>query len=116
MGGLEWGEKDHLLTLAYTIYLDGLNEFGYPVHEARHFDNDGWYEAETVTDHAAAAFDQHSKDNPKPGPGERVVVKFTRPEDRRSALQCGDDPLRETDTGKHEADKDNPPSTGITST
>lgn len=80
LGGVEWGEQDHLLTLAYTVYLDGLNDLGFPSMQARHFDNDGFYEVETILDHSAAALERHNQDNKDPEPGERVFVKYTRPE------------------------------------
>lgn len=77
----DWLEKDYVLTLGYTIYKDGLNELGFPYNLTRHPDNDGWFEAETVTDHAVAAYEQYGRDNPKPGVGERVIVRYTRPAD-----------------------------------
>ncbi|NOJ59761.1 hypothetical protein [Arthrobacter sp. 260] len=59
--------------------MDGLNEMGFPINQSRHFDNDGYYEAETIQDHSLAAVEQFQKDNKVSSPGERVVVRYTRP-------------------------------------
>ncbi|MBE0009602.1 MULTISPECIES: hypothetical protein [unclassified Arthrobacter] len=114
MGGPEWGEKDHLLTLAYTVYLDGLNEMGFPLSQTRHFDNDGYYEAETIQDHSLAAVDQFRKDNKESAPGERVVVRYTRPEGKPlPALDVGKNALRKANTRKNKPHKNDPPSAGV---
>lgn len=81
-GGDEWGDKDHLLVLAHTIYEDGLNEMGLPRHLTTHPDNDGWYQVASVIDHSVAAREQWEKDNPTHTPGERVYVQYTRPADK----------------------------------
>jgi hypothetical protein len=44
-----------------------------------HPDNEGWYEAEKVVDWSLAAKQQFEKDMKDPEPGERIIVRYTRP-------------------------------------
>ena len=82
LGGCKWGESDHLLTFAYTLYLAGMCSCGHPKHLCQHPDNDGWYKAETVICNAQAAIDNITgKDGYKAEPGELFVTRYTRPAD-----------------------------------
>lgn len=75
LGGLdgEWGHKDHILTLSYTMYRDGLCSCGHPVAVAHEDEHDGWFVAKTSVCVACAAVD-HKRDDDKPAPGEKVYT------------------------------------------
>lgn len=76
-------EKDYVLTLALTIYEDGLCSCGQPMAVAHHEDNDGWYDAKKTQCHSCAkreaATQGNGKDPYKPVPGEKVYTVYTRP-------------------------------------
>lgn len=84
LGGLdgEWEVKDHLLTLALTIYRDGLCGCGKPLSVAHHPDNDGWYTARTTVCHSCAAVDRQRDQKEEQKPGEKVYAQYDRPEDK----------------------------------
>jgi hypothetical protein len=76
-------EKDYVLSLALTIYEDGLCSCGQPLILAHHPDNDGWYEAHKTQCHSCAAREiatqGTSKEQYVPQPGERVYTTYERP-------------------------------------
>lgn len=82
MGGLdgEWGEKDQILTLALTVYRDGLCKCGRPLSIAHHPDNNGWYSAHETTCHACRAVEKAQKDNERE-PGTSLFPVYDRPSD-----------------------------------
>ncbi|MDR4533209.1 hypothetical protein [Glutamicibacter sp. PS] len=79
----DWTDKDYLLSLALTVYEDGLCSCGHPVELAHHPDNDGWYEAHQKICHACAARERATKGTEKnphrAEPGERVYTTYDRP-------------------------------------
>jgi len=76
-------EKDYVLSLALTIYEDGLCSCGQPIILAHHPDNDGWYEAHKTQCHSCAARERATQGTSKeqyiPQPGERVYTTYDRP-------------------------------------
>ena len=82
----EWTTKDYVLSLALTIYEDGLCSCGQPLAVAHHPDNDGWYDAHKTQCHSCAARERETKGTPqspyKPQPGEKVYTVYTRPESK----------------------------------
>jgi hypothetical protein len=83
LGGFVWGEVDHLLTFAYTLYLAGMCSCGHPTKVCQHPDNDGWFEAKTVVCNAQAEIDRITgAEKYKPAPGERFYTEYTRPADK----------------------------------
>lgn len=78
--GEQWTEKDYLLTLAYTEYLEGMHACGYPRHVCQHPDNaGGWFETETVVCFATEAVDlETSSEGYKPEPGGSLVAVLKR--------------------------------------
>ena len=78
-----WGEVDHLLTFAYTLYLAGMCSCGHPTKVCQHPDNDGWFEAKSVVCNAQAEIDRITgAEKYKPAPGERFYTEYTRPADK----------------------------------
>ncbi|WP_275779712.1 hypothetical protein [Paenarthrobacter sp. Y-19] len=79
-------ERDYVLTLALTIYEDGLCGCGQPAAIAHHPDNDGWYDAHKIQCHSCAARERATTGagtQPyKPDPGEKVFTSYERPEDQ----------------------------------
>lgn len=82
----EWTDKDYLLSLALTIYEDGLCACGQPIVLAHHPDNDGWYEAHKRTCQSCAARERATQGNGKAAyeaaPGEKVYTTYDRPADK----------------------------------
>ncbi|GAA1453477.1 hypothetical protein ACFP47_09215 [Nesterenkonia lacusekhoensis] len=64
LGGLdgEWGEKDQVLTLVYTLYKDGLCSCGQPIILAHDDENSGWFVAQESVCVACAAVEDHRED------------------------------------------------------
>ena len=87
----DWLEKDYPLTLALTVYEDGLCGCGQPMALAHHPDNDGWYDAHKTQCHSCAARDlatAGSSNEPyTPAPGEKVYTEYTRPESKPLAAR-----------------------------
>jgi hypothetical protein len=79
----DWTDKDYVLTLALTIYEDGLCACGQPMAVAHHPDNDGWYDAKKVQCNSCAKRENATSGdgtNPyKAAPGEKVYTIYTRP-------------------------------------
>lgn len=65
----EWGDKDRKLTLAYSMYKDGLCSCGHPAVIAHDDEHDGWIVAKSdVVCHVCAALEgKREKDNIEPG-------------------------------------------------
>lgn len=74
----DWTDKDYVLSLALTIYEDGLCSCGQPTVVAHHVDNDGWYEAQKVQCYSCASRElatANSGSEPyTPDPGEKVYA------------------------------------------
>jgi len=79
-------EKDYLLTLALTIYEDGLCACGQPMILAHHEQNDGWYDAHKVQCHSCAARERETQGKGgqayQPAPGEKVFSRYSRPAEK----------------------------------
>lgn len=72
-----------MLSLALTVYEDGLCSCGQPVAVAHHQDNDGWFEAHKTQCHSCAARERStSGQNYTPQPGEKVYTTYDRPADK----------------------------------
>lgn len=75
-----------MLTLALTLYEDGLCACGHPLVLAHHPDNDGWYDAHKLQCHSCAARERATAgsgtDPYVPQPGEKVFTQYTRPADK----------------------------------
>jgi hypothetical protein len=86
----EWMEKDYVLSLALTIYEDGLCSCGHPLILAHHPDNDGWYEADKTQCHSCAARERAtqgtSNERYVPAPGEKLQTRYKRPESKPLSL------------------------------
>jgi hypothetical protein len=78
----EWTDKDYVLSLALTIYEDGLCGCGQPMAVAHHPDNDGWYDAKKTQCHSCAKREQANTGKQDPPPGEKVYTIYTRPTDK----------------------------------
>lgn len=76
----DWTDKDYLLTLAYTIYEDGLCACGQPRVISHHTDNDGWYEIKKAECFSCAAQERATAGSGNtpytPAPGEKVYTIF----------------------------------------
>lgn len=75
----DWTDKDYVLTLALTIYEDGLCVCGQPMAVAHHPDNDGWYDAKKIQCHSCAKREAASAGKADPVPGEKTYTIYTRP-------------------------------------
>jgi len=82
----DWTEKDYVLTLALTVYEDGLCSCGQPMAVAHHKDNDGWYDSKKTQCHSCAARERATQPNGStpyvPAAGEKVYTIYTRPADK----------------------------------
>jgi hypothetical protein len=78
--GEVWTEKDYLLTLAYTEYLEGMHSCGYPRHICQHEENaGGWFTTKEVTCYATEAVEiETSAEGYKPQPGVSLVAVYER--------------------------------------
>lgn len=74
LGGEEWGDKDRTLTLAYTLYKDGLCACGHPIVITHDDEHDGWYATKTSVCAACAALDRKRDGDDKSEPGEKAYV------------------------------------------
>lgn len=74
------------MTLALTVYEDGLCSCGQPVILAHHPDNDGWYDAEKVQCQSCASRERATSGTGSeayhPMPGEKVHTRYSRPADK----------------------------------
>lgn len=78
----DWTDKDYFLTLALTIYEDGLCSCGQPMAIAHHPDNDGWYDARKVQCKSCAKRESANTGQQTPEPGEKIYTVYTRPADK----------------------------------
>ena len=76
-----------MLTLALTIYEDGMHSCGYPKHVCMHPDNDGFFELPEVTTicyadrvHELEQRERQANKNYVPEAGEVLMVEYTRTE------------------------------------
>jgi len=74
----EWDARDRGLAEGLLAYEAGLMPHGIPAEIALDPDNDGWFDAVPVTDHAQAAIERAQKENKDPEPGLRYGVRYTR--------------------------------------
>ena len=76
----DWSPRSRRLAIALQVMEDETGAEGFPLEMEMDDDNAGWFVAEEHVNHAVAARDQWLKDHPKPDPGTRLVVRYTRPE------------------------------------
>jgi hypothetical protein len=77
----DWSARDRGLAEALIVHEESIGPHGIPWRDALNDENDGWFEAEEVTDYAQAALDRWHKEHQGKDaePGTRLVVVDTRP-------------------------------------
>ena len=84
--GQGWTDEDRVLTMALTLYEDGLcGECGQPRHLAHNPDADGWYASHVVVCAACQATQSAAKNQKEHVPGLKRYAVSILPEGRQLA-------------------------------